>query len=48
MNRFVDELLSFKNESYTKSYKKAADKKDPLQYMESGLFLFVMKEKNQY
>ena len=46
LNRFIDKLLSFKNESYTKLYKKAANNKNPSEYMDSCL-VFVCNEKTK-
>ena len=46
LNRFIDKLLSFKNESYTKLYKKTIDKKNPSEYMDSCL-IFVCNERTK-
>ena len=46
LNRFIDKLLSYKNESYTKLKKKTVDKGSPSEYMDSYL-VFVCNEKTK-
>jgi len=46
LNRFVDKLLSYKNESFTKLNKKEIDKGSPSEYMDSYL-VFICNEKTK-